>query len=115
MTELAYELRQSIIMAKSKSKIPIVDGSVPILSKEEANVIHTQTRDRLRVFKESHDLLEFGAEARINWVLLAFQELVRDAWPFMNAVRGQMDGVRKEVCEEWLAVHARLMRKGPAE
>lgn len=119
MTELSELLKQSIEMTKSKSDKPkidfVVEGPYPVLSKDQAAKQHIAMLERLKTFNEAHDTLEFGSDVRTEWLLLAFQELVRDAWPFMRAVGDQIGGVRQEVCEEWLMVHARIMRKGAVE
>ena len=117
-TELTRLLKQSIAMTKSKpvtSRITFMDGSKSEFSKEEAERHHQDTLERLQSFNDTHDILEFGSDQRREWLFLAFQELVRDSWPFMRAISNQVEGVRKEVCEEWLAVHARIMRRGAAE
>ena len=117
MTELSRLLKQSIDMAKSKSdkpKIDFVDGSQAVLSREQIDRHHRLILERLKTFREAHDLLEFGSEVRNEWLLLAFQELVRDAMPFMAGIGSQVSGTQKDICDEWLSVFARIMRKGPA-
>lgn len=104
-TDLSRLLKQSIDTAKSKSP----------LSREQIDQYHQETLERLKTFNGAHDILPFESALRQEWLLLAFQELVRDAWPFMVASQTGCLGVRKEVCEEWLSVHARIIRKRPAE
>ncbi len=118
MTELSRLLKQSIDMAKSKSekpKIDFVDGSRAVLSREQIDQHHRLILERLKTFREAHDTLEFGSEVRNEWLLLAFQELVRDAMPFIAGIGSQVSGAQKEICDEWLSVFARIMRKGAAE
>lgn len=82
---------------------------------DEKERLFTEAFERLQTFKDTHDRLEFGSDVRDEWKLLAFQELVRDAWPFMEGMRSRTRGAMKDVCEEWLSVRARLLRTGPPE
>ena len=117
MTELSELLKQSIAMTKSKSeeqRIDVVDGSRATLSKEQIDRHYRNILERLRTFKETHDVPPFESDLRQEWIRLAFQELVRDAMPFIAAVSTQVSDVKKEVCDEWLSIFARIMRKEPA-
>lgn len=117
-TDLTRLLKQSIDKAKSKSENPqidFVDGSQAVLSQEQVDRRYRNILEKLKTFRETHDLLPFESGVRKEWLRLAFQELVQDAVPFMFAVGAQVSGVRKDICDEWLAIYARIMRRGPAE
>ncbi len=118
-SELIRLLKLSLCMTKlkpAKKPFPVVtDASNPETTEEQAEQHYAAMLERLRIFKDTHDELPFGSDQRNDWLLLAFQELVRDAVPFMRGISSITQGVRKEVCEEWVMVQARLMRRGLVE
>ena len=102
-------------MIKSKKTNRIEVQGPRKLSDLEEGALLAKILEELKIFNEAHDKIDYGTELRDEWARLCTSSLIRCAAYYMVSLQVCLEGDKRRVCEEWVSLHQKLMRKGPAE